>query len=155
MSFAASEEKNNIYKAFFSELESKLISSNDVFNTYVRKFLELNENFTIQQNLAILNYFESKSAGEALVIHKSKNSINEKFKFIKLVLNIFKIITTTEYEKFMRKKNTKIEGIMNTLMLYSVIRSSQQFNLFKLNYGEDYKILNNEMFKDEINVIEL
>ncbi|RNA16307.1 hypothetical protein BpHYR1_004410 [Brachionus plicatilis] len=155
MSLTTTQGKDKAFTIFFSELESISISSSDMFSKNVTRYLELNDTFSIQQNLLILKHFESKCSVAVLIYRKNKDSINAKFKFVKVILSILYIIQATEYGKFFTQNFNKLENILNVLMLFTVIRSLQQLNLFKLNYDDDYKILNNEMFKDEINLIEL
>lgn len=149
------DEKSEEFKYFYTLLQSIFISNNDELIKYVSKYLKLCDHFTITQNLIILEHLESKCMLEAFIYSEKKNSFNSKFKFLKLVLSIIRIIQTTELCKYITKNFIKFETILNALMLYSVKKSLEQFNLFKLNYGDDYKILNNEMFNDEINLIEL
>lgn len=149
------DEKSEKFKNFYTLLQSKFISNSDEFIKYASEYLELCDLFTISQNLIILELIESRCKLQAFIYRQKKNSLNSKFKFLKIVLSIFYIIRTNEFSKFITTNFTKFEFILNCLILYSIKKSKQQFNLFKLNYGDTYKIVNNEMLNDEINLIEL
>lgn len=112
--------------------------SNDL--NLLRSFLDRSINFTLKQNLLILNLFE---ANETTYCDQFE------FKFFKLAKLLLFLIVNNSFDNQLKTKKFKL----NLIMLYTFNKSLKQYNLFKLNYS--MKLTDEDSLNDEINLIEL
>ncbi|CAF0706419.1 unnamed protein product [Brachionus calyciflorus] len=142
------EDKQSLkFQNFLSHFELKDCESK--LDEFLNEYLNSNFELSLEHNLIILNRLESNHFNliQNRISTRSDTIDNYKFKFATLV----------KYMLFQIPKETpdKLIFNINLLLLYVTNKSLKQFKLFKLNYDKDYKIINKEMFNDEISLIEL
>lgn len=145
-----------IFKKLNSKLEDTSESKTNSFNLlyFINEYLKKNKHLSLTHNLIILDRLEFKATH--FTNERPDCQSDKKFKYCKLINYFLDVLQTKKNKK--RYKHNYVEHLtfnLNVLMLYAVNKSFKQYKIFQLNYEEDYRIVNNEMFSDEISVIEL